>query len=111
MIVAEAPKRARRRPPPDVAAYRVDGEDDLVLFVWEARPPAESRGGRALSAAEHEVLDLVVEGKSNAEIARARGTSVRTVANQVARMLKKLGAGSRFELIGRIAPKRRAQNA
>ncbi len=98
--MAEAPKRGRRRPPPDVAAYRVEGEDDLVLFVWE--PPSPTQ---ALSAAEREVLDLVVQGKSNAEIARARGTSVRTVANQVASMLKKLGAGSRFELIGRIAPK------
>jgi DNA-binding NarL/FixJ family response regulator len=44
------------------------------------------------------VCQLLLSGASNAEIARLRRTSVRTVANQVAAILKKLGAGSRTEL-------------
>src|SRR5262245_13517945 len=52
----------------------------------------------ALSAAEKGVCRLLLTGASNAEIARQRRTSVRTVANQVAAILKKLNAGSRSEL-------------
>lgn len=52
-----------------------------------------------LSPAERAVLAYVIRGDSNAEIAAARRTSVRTVANQVAKLLRKLGASSRFDLI------------
>ena len=47
-----------------------------------------------LSAAEREVLTLLLEGKSNREVARARGRSERTVANQVASILRKTGCAS-----------------
>lgn len=52
----------------------------------------------ALTAAEREVLALLVAGKSNREIAAARRRSVRTVANQVASILRKTGACSRASL-------------
>lgn len=55
-----------------------------------------------LTAAEQAVFALLIEGKSNADIARARGASVRTVANQVASVLKKFGVGSRSELAARV---------
>ncbi len=48
-----------------------------------------------LSAGEREVLALISLGASNAEAARARGTSPRTIANQVASILAKLGAPTR----------------
>jgi DNA-binding NarL/FixJ family response regulator len=75
----------------------VDGED-FAVFQWSADEPALD----ALTAAEREVLDRIVAGDSNAAIARARATSVRTVANQVASLLRKLGAGSRYDLIRRV---------
>lgn len=56
-----------------------------------------ARGSR-LSAAEREVAALVVRGLSNAEIAEARGTSERTVANQVRAILAKLGIEGRREV-------------
>lgn len=56
--------------------------------------PAESE----LSPAEREVAALAREGLSNAEIARARGVAVRTIANQLASIFRKLGVGSRVEL-------------
>jgi DNA-binding NarL/FixJ family response regulator len=93
-----------KRTPSGVTAYRFDApNEDLVVFVWPTE--GEEKGARRptspLSRAEQEVLDLVLEGRSNAEIAAARRTSQRTVANQVAAILDKLGAASRFELIAR----------
>ena len=52
----------------------------------------------SLSAAEKEVCLLLLAGATNAEVAERRRTAVRTVANQVASILRKLGAGSRSEL-------------
>ncbi len=51
-----------------------------------------------LTPAEAVVLDGVRGGLSNAEIARSRGVSVRTVANQMASLFRKLGAQSRLDL-------------
>jgi DNA-binding CsgD family transcriptional regulator len=54
-----------------------------------------------LSAAEGEILARLLEGKSNREIAAERRRSPRTIANQVARLFRKLGVGSRGELAAR----------
>jgi DNA-binding NarL/FixJ family response regulator len=48
-------------------------------------------------------MQLVLEGKSNQEIAKSRRTAVRTVANQVASIFRKLGVGSRSELYAFVA--------
>jgi DNA-binding NarL/FixJ family response regulator len=45
--------------------------------------------------AEREVLELLRDGWSNAAIAQARGTSERTVANQVGSLLRKSGQATR----------------
>ena len=84
-------------PPPGVVAERfaIDGVE-LVAFRWEAAPATAS-----LTPAESAVLGELLGGASNAAIARARGVSARTVANQVAALLRKLGVGSRYELIAR----------
>jgi DNA-binding NarL/FixJ family response regulator len=49
----------------------------------------------SLSAAEREVAALLVEGLTNDQIAARRGVAVRTVANQVASLLRKTGAEGR----------------
>lgn len=46
---------------------------------------------RRLSPGEREVARAVIEGKTHAEIASARGTSRRTVANQLASVFDKTG--------------------
>jgi DNA-binding CsgD family transcriptional regulator len=51
-----------------------------------------------LTGAELEVAAALIEGASNQRIAGARGFSVRTVANQVASIFRKLGVRSRGEL-------------
>lgn len=57
----------------------------------------------AFTTAERDVLRRLRDGHTNAEIARLRGTSERTIANQVASILRKAGAGSRRGLIARFA--------
>lgn len=96
---------ARRRPPlaelaPSPSGLAVDVIDDgeFAVLSW----PIEGLAVDRLSRAEREVLAQVLRGASNAEIARARGSAVRTVANQVAAVLHKLGVASRFDLIRRF---------
>jgi len=53
----------------------------------------------ALSQAEGDVASRVILGQSNAGIASARGTSVRTVANQLQSIYRKMRIQSRAELV------------
>jgi len=72
----------------------------VISFPVRTRPGGALSG---LSEAEASVARLAADGRSNAEIADARGTSVRTVANQMAAVLRKLRMGSRHELMVRLA--------
>ena len=54
---------------------------------------------RKLTSAEKSVVGAIFEGKSNVAIAQDRGTSPRTVANQVASIFRKHGVASRAELV------------
>ena len=56
-----------------------------------------------LAPAEHAVIDLLIQGHCYAEIARARETSIRTVANQVASGFRRLGVSGRAELLCTLA--------
>jgi DNA-binding CsgD family transcriptional regulator len=77
---------------------RVGTDEIIVLSV----PVATQSLPASLSAAEREVAQEILAGRSNAQIAEARGTSVRTVANQVNAILRKSGADSRAELMAGI---------
>lgn len=61
-------------------------------------PISRSPQWKDLTAAEEEVVELVLEGLSNAQIAQRRGTRERTVANQLASIFRKVGVSSRSEL-------------
>lgn len=54
-----------------------------------------------LTPAERAVLGGVILGQSDRDIARARGTSVRTVAKQIATLLRKFRVSGRGELAAR----------
>lgn len=56
-----------------------------------------------LTPAERDVAASVLAGASNAEIAQQRGTTTRTIANQLASVFQKLGVESRAELISRLS--------
>jgi DNA-binding NarL/FixJ family response regulator len=97
----ERPAGERMRTPRDLRAsvLHIAGREVMVLsYSTVAVIDALER----LSRAEREVVELLLSGASNAEIARQRGTSARTVANQAASIFRKLGVGSRMELAHRL---------
>lgn len=90
-----------------------EGVDTYALLQW----PLEGVAGRTtglgaelpVTAAQRGVLDLLLAGKSNAEIARIRRRSVHTVAHQVDGIFRRLGVGSRLELFALVARLSRGQ--
>jgi len=52
-----------------------------------------------LTPREHEVMDMVTDGRSNKEIANALGVSAKTVEAHRARVMEKMQAGSLAELV------------
>jgi DNA-binding NarL/FixJ family response regulator len=75
------------------------GPSEVVVFSFPAEPAAPVD---ALTPSELEVARLVLAGHSNAEIARARGTSARTISKQLDSLYRKLGVHSRAELAVRM---------
>jgi DNA-binding CsgD family transcriptional regulator len=73
--------------------------EDLLRVGASLLQSEEDATSVELTHAEREVFALVRRGLSNQEIAEARGTSVNTVANQLAALLRKTGASSRRALL------------
>lgn len=73
---------------------------DAVRRLVRARP-RRAAGGVSLTAREREVLALVAEGLTNAEIARSLVVGVETVRTHVASTLSKLGARDRTQAVVR----------
>jgi DNA-binding CsgD family transcriptional regulator len=91
------------RPPEDLHVQSfVLGSDEYLLLDF---PLSNDRPGieidESLTPGESAVAELLLRGQSTFEIARVRGTSVRTVANQIAAVYRKLGVSSRRELFAR----------
>lgn len=87
-------------PPPDglrLTHLHVGGDSLVVLSSVQQLEEAACRI-ECLTVAERQVLALLLEGRSNQDIAEERVTSERTVANQVAAIFRKLGVSSRREL-------------
>jgi len=68
----------------------------LALLDADAEAPR-------LTAAEQHVLALLLDGCDNQAIATERGTSVRTIANQVSSLFRKFKLCSRAELAARAS--------
>jgi DNA-binding NarL/FixJ family response regulator len=72
----------------------------IAHFAGQARTPARTPPGLAeLTEREREVLSLVAEGLSNAELARTLHVSLPTAKTHVSRILTKLGARDRTQLV------------
>lgn len=90
-------RRPTREPPRALDAIMVAyGAERFTVLSFE--PMQE---GVDLTRAEQAILEHIVRGRTNEKIAEARGTSVRTVANQITSIMKKTGARSRLELVWR----------
>lgn len=95
------------RPAPEIrraSSFIVDGDEYCVVSA----PFQPQPGFSGLTAAEVEVAKLAVSGLSNQAIAEKRGSSVRTVANQMAAVLQKLNATSRVQVAARLGEHRRS---
>jgi DNA-binding CsgD family transcriptional regulator len=85
--------------PRELEAFTFSVEDDeYALFVF---PMEEIEPPQGLTRTEREVARALFQGKSNADIGRERGTSPRTIANQLRSIYGKLGVSGRVELIQR----------
>ena len=72
----------------------------IAHFTDQARTPARTPPGLAeLTEREREVLSLVAEGLSNAELAQTLHVSLPTAKTHVSRILTKLGARDRTQLV------------
>lgn len=80
-----------------VDAIRAVSEGKRRIPAALATRLAEHMGRSALSAREQEVLELLVQGQTNKEIAQALGISDITVRNHVVNLLSKLNAKDRTE--------------
>ncbi len=89
--------RAKGTAPPNLAVRILrSGETEVALLSFTPK----ERGG--LTAAERDVALAVARGLSNAQIGSERQASPRTIANQVAAIMRKLGVSSRAELVARF---------
>ncbi len=71
-----------------------------VLALSTGRRPVQRDGG--LTDRERDVLTMIAEGASNAQIARALGLSLKTVQNYVSRVLDKLQVADRTQAALRV---------
>lgn len=81
-----------------IAAVRAVAAGNQVLTAEAARVIVEGRNA-PLTAREHEVLQRLVAGSRNAEIANDLCLSLKTVEFHVRNVLQKLGARSRAEAV------------
>ena len=98
LVTRSGPKSSRSPAtiPPGLRASRATvGGEEVAIFSYPLARPALPA---SLSPAEGAVALALLEGLSNGDIARARKTSARTVANQVASIFRKLGLSSRGEV-------------
>lgn len=84
-----------------VPLYRV--EHDGVEYQVVSAPRAEGCLRAVLSDAEFKVVRALIEGHSHVEIAKERGTSRRTIANQLATAFRRIGVSSRGELLHQLS--------
>jgi len=74
-------------------------ERDRNARARESEREEQQRRLEALTPREREVMELLVEGKANKEVADVLGLSVRTVEGHRARLMEKLGVNSLADLV------------
>jgi len=82
------------------------GADSLLAAVKEAfenddRPYTSPR--QLLTETERQVLQLVLQGKNNKEIARSRHCSIRTIEDERSHIMRKPGARNLIDLVRAVA--------
>jgi DNA-binding CsgD family transcriptional regulator len=99
LVVAAHAARAEHKVEAKVSRLKWAGGSHAVVSTSRPDRVLADR----LSESEYAVARLLVEGKSHAEIASIRGTSARTVANQLSALFHKLRISGRAELLALLA--------
>lgn len=73
--------------------------DDAIVLSFELVGPTPEVAFDGLTAAQREVVSLALSGLSDGEIAARRRCSRHTVASQLQSAYRRLGIGSRAELV------------
>lgn len=68
-------------------------------FVVASSPGPNWKRFPETTKSEREIAIAILAGKTNAEVAAARGTSAHTVESQVANLFRKMHASGRFDLL------------
>jgi DNA-binding CsgD family transcriptional regulator len=97
----EPPPSSAPQTTPKNLRVEYSGDGQTVAILSFDVDDADKAGD--LTSAEREVALLALGGKSNNEIAEARHCSVRTVANQLQSVFRKLGIRSRAELAAKAS--------
>jgi DNA-binding CsgD family transcriptional regulator len=92
--------------PPGLCAERI--VLDQIEYVVLSYPMPTYEWPQTFTRCEREVALAMLRGESSRAIAHARRTSARTVANQVAAILAKVGVASRAECAAVLVSSRRA---
>jgi len=71
----------------------------IVLDGYLRAPAADTVGAAALSARELEIAQLLAEGRSNKEVARVLGISVKTAETHRGNIMRKTGSASLADLV------------
>lgn len=96
------PQEAGDLPPPaGLRASEIEVADEEYLIL--SFPIPDWKLPKGLSPAERDVALALLRGLKRDEIARLRGTSERTIANQIAAVFDKLRVRSRLELAVSLA--------
>lgn len=96
-----AARAARDRRPASIRCSSFISSDQRELRVLGA-PRPDRRLTRVLPTAELAVIRRLIEGQSYAQIALDRGTSTRTIANQITAVFRRLRVSGRNELVQRL---------
>jgi DNA-binding CsgD family transcriptional regulator len=80
----------------------------VPLEEYASAPAAFDEVAKNLTPAEGAVVELASRGYSNAEIAKRRTTAISTAKKQLESAYRKLGVGSRAELVSLLARRQRS---
>jgi DNA-binding CsgD family transcriptional regulator len=104
----ESPRKARQalgpaetradEEPGAAMSMAIAAEHALMPTTPEPQPPTAAPGARKLSAREQELVALVAQGRTNAQIAAQLYISVRTVGSHLDRIRDKTGCRRRADL-------------
>lgn len=77
---------------------------NCIVFDYSSLAEHELAGHEVFTPREKEILQAVIQGRTNREISEKLCISLETVKSHIRNVFAKTGVGSRAELIGKVLP-------